>query len=111
MRYSLVFFLVPAIAAPQRPTKPVPVAPLTGGLCCSSTGIPDPSGTCSGTKADGTDTPLNSYCCSAFPDWSGNGCDGHGINGFPIGRDVITFPPGGNDGSACGFQGFIGCAL
>ncbi|KAK2007141.1 hypothetical protein LZ32DRAFT_622411 [Colletotrichum eremochloae] len=70
MRYSLVFFLVPAIAAPQRPTKPVPVTPQTGGLCCSNTGIADPSGTCSGTKADGTNTTLNSYCCSAFPDWS-----------------------------------------
>ncbi|KAK1990608.1 hypothetical protein LX36DRAFT_620485 [Colletotrichum falcatum] len=103
MRYSLVFFLVPAIVSAQRPTKPVPVTPQTGGLCCSSTGIPDPSGTCA--KAQ-----LNSYCCSANPNWTNGGCDGLGVIGFPIGRNVLSFPPGGNDGSVCGTFGFVGCA-
>ncbi|KAK2051581.1 hypothetical protein LY76DRAFT_584695 [Colletotrichum caudatum] len=104
MWFSLLFFLVPAIiASPQRQTKSVPVTPRTGGVCCSSTGISDPSGTCDAAK-------LNSYCCSAFPNFTGGGCDGYGINGFPVGRTVQSFPPGGNDGKACGFLGFVACA-
>ncbi|KAK2048786.1 hypothetical protein LZ31DRAFT_563093 [Colletotrichum somersetense] len=103
MRYSLVFFLVPALASPQRQTTPVPVTPRTGGVCCSANGVADPSGTCAGAK-------LNSYCCSAFPNFEGSGCDGHGINGFPTGRTVQSFPPGGNDGKVCGFLGFVACA-
>ncbi|EFQ25222.1 uncharacterized protein GLRG_00366, partial [Colletotrichum graminicola M1.001] len=103
MRYSLIFFLVPLAVSAQRSNTPVPVAPQNGDLCCSDHGVADSTGTCAAAG-------LNSYCCSDFQNWTGNGCDGTGINGFPTGRTVTAHPPGPNDGSACGTLGFIGCA-
>ncbi|TLS22779.1 uncharacterized protein PpBr36_06728 [Pyricularia pennisetigena] len=102
MRYYLVFFLVaPAIVSAQPP--PVspnnPVTPRTGGLCCSSAGVPDPTNTCK-------DKGLHSYCCTPKSSFTGRGCDGLGPQAG-VGRYVQAFPP---QKGACGFTAFIGCA-
>ncbi|KAK2037441.1 hypothetical protein LZ31DRAFT_481124 [Colletotrichum somersetense] len=105
MRYSLVFFLLPAIISAQRvkpPPKP-PVSPQTGGQCCLSSGVADPTETCSKMG-------LNSFCCDNTPNFLNNGCDGN-VNGFFVGRKIQGFPATNNSCTAGnGAVGFIGCA-
>ncbi|KAK2008682.1 hypothetical protein LZ32DRAFT_650335 [Colletotrichum eremochloae] len=105
MRFSIAFWLAPAIVSAQRNLGPPrPPQPQLGGLCCDSRGVADPSLTCQNKS-------LSAFCCSANHDDVGGGCDG--LLGFPVGRDVLAFPPppaAGDNNFPCGLLGFIGCA-
>ncbi|TLD04939.1 uncharacterized protein PgNI_10000 [Pyricularia grisea] len=101
MRYYILLFLLPVFVSAQPPpvSPKRPVTPRTGALCCASSGIADPTYTCKNMG-------LDSFCCTAKPNFKARGCDG--LGGIAsTGRSVKGFPPPNGE---CGWTGFIGCA-